>query len=70
MHDAEVFSDRVIECYDKLSSWEQGVVRSGSITLQQTHIPEVLGRFAPLRWLVPANVIDVQSAFRSAEISN
>ncbi|MGX9366526.1 MarR family winged helix-turn-helix transcriptional regulator [Desulfoplanes sp. PS50] len=49
MHDVEVFSDRVIEFYDKLSSWEQGVVRGGAITLQQTHILEVLGRFAPLR---------------------
>jgi DNA-binding MarR family transcriptional regulator len=49
MHDAEVFSDLLVEFYDKLSTWEQEVVRGGSVTLQQTHILEVLGRFAPLR---------------------
>jgi len=49
MHDVEAFSDRLIEFYDKLTAWEQGVVRGGSITLQQTHMLEVLGRFAPLR---------------------
>jgi DNA-binding MarR family transcriptional regulator len=59
MHDLEGFSDLIVEFYDKLSSWEQGVVRGGGVTLQQTHILEVLGRFSPMRMKELASRIGV-----------
>ncbi|GAB6111011.1 MarR family winged helix-turn-helix transcriptional regulator [Desulfomicrobium salsuginis] len=49
MHDLERLSDLLIEFYEKLSSWEQAVVRDTSITLPQMHTLEVLGQQPPLR---------------------
>ena len=37
MHDLERLSDLTIEFYEKLSCWEQAVVRDCSITLPQMH---------------------------------
>jgi DNA-binding MarR family transcriptional regulator len=49
MHDLERLSDLIIEFYEKLSSWEQAVVRDGPITLPQMHTLEILGQQSPLR---------------------
>lgn len=49
MHDLERLSDLIIEFYEKLSSWEQAVVRDCSITLPQMHTLEILGQQSPLR---------------------
>lgn len=49
MHDLERLSDLIIEFYEKLSSWEQAVVRDSPITLAQTHTLEILGQQSPLR---------------------
>jgi transcriptional regulator, MarR family len=49
MHDLERLSDLTIEFYEKLSSWEQAVVRDSSITLPQMHTLEILGQQSPLR---------------------
>lgn len=49
MHDLERLSDLLIEFYEKLSSWEQAVVRDGPITLPQMHTLEILGQQSPLR---------------------
>jgi DNA-binding MarR family transcriptional regulator len=49
MHDLERFSDLIIEFYEKLSSWEQAVVRDTPITLSQMHTLEILGQQSPLR---------------------
>lgn len=49
MHDLERLSDLLIEFYEKLSSWEQAVVRDTSITLPQMHTLEILGQQSPLR---------------------
>jgi len=49
MHDLEQLSDLIIEFYEKLSSWEQAVVRDSSITLPQMHTLEILGQRSPLR---------------------
>ncbi len=49
MHDLESLSDLIIEFYEKLSSWEQAVVRDSPITLAQTHTLEILGQQSPLR---------------------
>jgi DNA-binding MarR family transcriptional regulator len=49
MHDLERLSDLLIEFYEKLSSWEQAVVRGTPITLPQMHTLEILGQQSPLR---------------------
>ena len=49
MHDLEQLSDLIIEFYEKLSSWEQAVVRDSAITLPQMHTLEILGQQSPLR---------------------
>ena len=49
MHDLERLSDLIIEFYEKLSSWEQAVVRDSAITLPQMHTLEILGQHPPLR---------------------
>jgi DNA-binding MarR family transcriptional regulator len=49
MHDLEHLSDLIIEFYEKLSSWEQAVVRDSDITLPQMHTLEILGQQSPLR---------------------
>lgn len=49
MHDLERLSDLIIEFYEKLSSWEQAVVRDTAITLPQMHTLEILGQQSPLR---------------------
>lgn len=49
MHDLERLSDLLIEFYEKLSSWEQAVVRDTPITLPQMHTLEILGQQSPLR---------------------
>lgn len=49
MHDLERLSDLLIEFYEKMSSWEQAVVRDTPITLPQMHTLEILGQQSPLR---------------------
>jgi len=49
MHDLERLSDLIIEFYEKLSSWEQAVVKDSEITLPQMHTLEILGQQSPLR---------------------
>lgn len=49
MRDLEILSDLLIEFYEKLSSWEQAVVRDSPITLAQMHTLEILGQQSPLR---------------------
>ena len=49
MHELERLSDLIIEFYEKLSSWEQAVVRDCAITLPQMHTLEILGQQSPLR---------------------
>jgi DNA-binding MarR family transcriptional regulator len=49
MHDLERLSDLLIEFYEKLSSWEQAVVRDTPITLPQMHTLEILGQQPLLR---------------------
>jgi DNA-binding MarR family transcriptional regulator len=45
----ERLSNIVVEFYEKLSSWENAVVKDTGITLQQMHTIEVLGGCGPLR---------------------
>lgn len=49
MPDIENLSALIIEFYEKLSSWEQAVVRGSSLTLPQMHTLEILGQHPALR---------------------
>ncbi|MBG0777276.1 MAG: winged helix-turn-helix transcriptional regulator [Desulfovibrionaceae bacterium] len=44
-----VLTDVLVEFYEKLSSWEHGVVRGKGVTLPQMHAVEILGAQGPLR---------------------
>lgn len=59
MSDIERLSDLIIEFYEKLSSWEQAVVRDTPATLQQTHTLEILGRHPALRMKELAAILGV-----------
>lgn len=45
----EHLSELLTEFYDKMSSWEQAVVRDSPISLPQMHTLEILGQHQPLR---------------------
>ncbi len=49
MKEIEKLNHCIIEFYDKLSSWEQSVVRDKHISLAQTHTIEVLGSHGAMR---------------------
>ncbi len=45
----EYLSQQIIEFYDKISSWEQEVVRESGLTPTQMHAIEVIGHAGELR---------------------
>jgi DNA-binding MarR family transcriptional regulator len=49
MQDIEKLNHSIIEFYDKLSSWEQSVVKDQHFSLAQTHTIEVLGSHGAMR---------------------
>ncbi len=49
MKEIEKLNHCIIEFYDKLSSWEQSVVRDKHFSLAQTHTIEVLGSHGAMR---------------------
>jgi DNA-binding MarR family transcriptional regulator len=49
MKNIEQLNHSIIEFYDKLSSWEQSVVKDQKFSLAQTHTIEVLGSHGPMR---------------------
>ncbi len=49
MKEIEKLNHCIIEFYDKLSSWEQSVVRDKHLSLAQTHTIEVLGSHGAMR---------------------
>ena len=49
MKEIEKLNHSIIEFYDKLSSWEQSVVKEKHFSLAQTHTIEVLGSHGAMR---------------------
>jgi len=49
MKASEKLSPLIVEFYEKLSSWEHGVVKGKGLTLPQMHALELLGVHGPLR---------------------
>lgn len=45
----EQFTERLVEFYEKLSSWEHDVVKGSGLSLQQMHTIEVLGNSRGIR---------------------
>ena len=45
----EIFSDQLIEFYDKISSWEHSVVKESGLSPAQMHTIEVIGHQQDLR---------------------
>ncbi len=49
MSDLETLTHLFVEFYERLSSWEQEIVRDSGLSSPQMHTLEVLGMHAPLR---------------------
>ena len=49
MRNLELLNQTLTEFYDKMSSWEQSVVKETGYSLAQIHTIEVLGSFGALR---------------------
>ncbi|QGY38702.1 MarR family transcriptional regulator [Pseudodesulfovibrio cashew] len=49
MPDTSELTQRIVEFYEKLSSWEHCVVRDQGLTLPQVHALEILGTHEALR---------------------
>lgn len=49
MHNDSGLTHLIVEFFEKLSSWEQSVVRGQGLTLQQMHTLEILGIHDALR---------------------
>jgi len=49
MRDVDLLTQLMVEFYERLSSWEQEVVKGSGLSLPQMHTLEVLGHHAPLR---------------------
>ena len=45
----EEYSGILVEFYEKMSSWENGIVADRAISLPQMHLLEVVGNHGPLR---------------------
>ncbi|MGL1936620.1 MAG: MarR family transcriptional regulator [Fibrobacterales bacterium] len=45
----ENFSENIVEFYERLSSWEQAVVKDSGLTLQQMHTIEIIGNHGTLK---------------------
>ena len=68
MPDIQQLNHAIIEFYDKLSSWENAVVKGKSLTLAQTHTIEVIGSHGPMRMKELANKLGITMTTESTVI--
>lgn len=59
MEDYEDYSKTLTEFFERMSSWEQGVVSSSEISLPQMHVLEVIGNHGQLRMKELADLLGV-----------
>ncbi len=45
----DTFSHNIVEFYEKISSWEQEVVKGTGLSLPQMHTIEIIGNCGPIR---------------------
>ena len=58
----------IIEFYDKLSSWEQSVVKDTGYSLAQVHTIEVLGSHGPMRMKELADRLGITTGTLTVQI--
>lgn len=68
MKDIEPLNHTIIEFYEKLSSWEQSVVRGKGFTLPQVHIVEILGVHGAMRMKELADKIGVTTGTLTVQV--
>ncbi|MGF1875731.1 MarR family transcriptional regulator [Photobacterium frigidiphilum] len=68
MKDIEQLNHTIIEFYEKLSSWEQSVVRGKGFSLPQIHIVEILGAHGAMRMKELADKIGVTTGTLTVQV--
>ncbi|MGJ7095506.1 MarR family winged helix-turn-helix transcriptional regulator [Vibrio hannami] len=68
MQKIDQLNQALIEFYDKMSSWEQSVVRETGYSLAQTHTIEVLGTHGPLRMKELAQKLGITTGTLTVQI--
>ncbi|WP_375748519.1 MarR family winged helix-turn-helix transcriptional regulator [Vibrio sp. HN007] len=68
MQKLEKLNQALIEFYDKMSSWEQSVVRETGYSLAQIHTIEVLGIHGPLRMKELAQKLGITTGTLTVQI--
>ncbi|MDV5170685.1 MarR family transcriptional regulator [Photobacterium rosenbergii] len=68
MKDIEQLNHTIIEFYEKLSSWEQSVVRGKGFSLPQIHVVEILGAHGAMRMKELADKIGVTTGTLTVQV--
>lgn len=68
MKNIERLNQLLTEFYDKMSSWEQSVVKETGYTLAQVHTIEVLGVQGPLRMKELADKLGITTGTLTVQI--
>lgn len=61
-------SRKLVELYDKMSSWENDMVRGTGLTLQQVHTIEVLGAHGAMRMKELASMMGITTGTMTINI--
>ena len=68
MKELEQLNHTIIEFYEKLSSWEQSVVRGKGVSLPQVHVVEILGVHGAMRMKELADKIGVTTGTLTVQV--
>jgi DNA-binding MarR family transcriptional regulator len=68
MHKLETLNQYLTEFYDKMSSWEQSVVKETGYSLAQIHTIEVLGTYGALRMKELAEKLGITTGTLTVQI--
>ncbi len=68
MSELEKLNQMLTEFYDKMSSWEQSVVKETGYSLAQVHTIEVLGSHGPLRMKELAEKLGITTGTLTVQI--
>ncbi|MBQ4890298.1 MarR family transcriptional regulator [Shewanella sp. MMG014] len=68
MLNTELLNQTITEFYDKMSSWEQSVVKETGYSLAQTHTIEVLGNFGALRMNALAQKLGITTGTLTVQV--
>ncbi|GAL09308.1 transcriptional regulator MarR family [Vibrio astriarenae] len=68
MNNLETLNQLVTEFYDKMSSWEQSVVKETGYSLAQVHTVEVLGSHGPMRMKELASKLGITTGTLTVQV--